>query len=262
MGWLLGRKTESPESLPPPDASSASLPPSGLPARESPAPNLPGDLVAPTVGDGQPDASLVEASASDPQQAAPSDPTPSDPTPSVPTANNPEFVRPALDELFAIQKRQAEELARLRELFESRLRSDDVQNRSLDRLLDELRDYKANFVRQQWQPLLREVIDCHDFAAKESQRLSAAESIGQEASASLGVLRQMLLDLLSRYDIEPYRHESELFDAKWQQCIKTVLSSNPEDDKRIAEQGVPGFRQGEQLVRREQVVVYKFKTGS
>jgi molecular chaperone GrpE len=257
MGWLLGRKTESPESLPPPDASSASLPPGSLPARESPAPNLPGDLVSPTVGDGQPEASLVEASASEPQQAAPSDPTPS-----VPTANNPEFVRPALDELFAIQKRQAEELARLRELFESRLRSDDVQNRSLDRLLDELRDYKANFVRQQWQPLLREVIDCHDFTAKESQRLAAEESTSSEASASLGVLRQMLLDLLSRYDIEPYRHESELFDAKWQQCIKTVLSSNPEDDKRIAEQGVPGFRQGEQLVRREQVVVYKFKSGS
>jgi molecular chaperone GrpE len=257
MGWLLGRKTESPESLPPSDASSASLPPSGLPARESPAPSLPGDLVAPTVGDGQPEASLVEASASDPQQAAPSDPTQS-----VPTANNPEFVRPALDELFAIQKRQAEELARLRELFESRLRSDDVQNRSLDRLLDELRDYKANFVRQQWQPLLREVIDCHDFAAKESQRLSAVESTAPEASASLGVLRQMLLDLLSRYDIEPYRHESELFDAKWQQCIKTVFSGNPEDDKRIAEQGVPGFRQGDQLVRREQVVVYKFKSGT
>lgn len=257
MGWLLGRKTESPESQSPPDASSASLPPSGLPARESPAPSLPGDLAPPTVGDVQPEASLVESSASDQHQGEPSAPTPS-----VPTANNPEFVRPALDELFAIQKRQAEELARLRELFESRLRSDDVQNRSLDRLLDELRDYKANFVRQQWQPLLREVIDCHDFAAKESQRLSAAESSGPEASASLGVLRQMLLDLLSRYDIEPYRHESELFDAKWQQCIKTVFSSNPEDDKRIAEQGVPGFRQGEQLVRREQVVVYKFKSGS
>lgn len=257
MGWLLGRKTESPESQSPPDASSASLPPSGLPARELPAPSLPGDLAPPTVGDVQPEASLVESSASDQHQGEPSAPTPS-----VPTANNPEFVRPALDELFAIQKRQAEELARLRELFESRLRSDDVQNRSLDRLLDELRDYKANFVRQQWQPLLREVIDCHDFAAKESQRLSAAESSGPEASASLGVLRQMLLDLLSRYDIEPYRHESELFDAKWQQCIKTVFSSNPEDDKRIAEQGVPGFRQGEQLVRREQVVVYKFKSGS
>ena len=121
MGWLLGRKTESPESQSPPDASSASLPPSGLPARESPAPSLPGDLAPPTVGDVQPEASLVESSASDQHQGEPSAPTPS-----VPTANNPEFVRPALDELFAIQKRQAEELARLRELFESRLRSDDV----------------------------------------------------------------------------------------------------------------------------------------
>lgn len=257
MGWLLGRKTESPESLPPSDASSASLSPSSLPVRESPATNLPGDPVAPTGGDLQAEASLVEASASDQQQAAPS----ASVLP-VPDATNPELIRSGLAEMIALQTRQADEQARLRELFESRLRSDEVQNRSLDRLLDELRDYKANFVRQQWQPLLREVIDCHDFAAKESQRLSAAESTAPEASASLGVLRQMLLDLLSRYDIEPYRHESELFDAKWQQCIKTVFSSNPEDDKRIAEQGVPGFRQGDQLVRREQVVVYKFKSGT
>ena len=93
---------------------------------------------------------LVESSASDQHQGEPSAPTPS-----VPTANNPEFVRPALDELFAIQKRQAEELARLRELFESRLRSDDVQNRSLDRLLDELQAIERAHARvraERWGP--------------------------------------------------------------------------------------------------------------
>ena len=42
----------------------------------------------------------------------------------------------------------------LRNLFESRIRSDEVQLKALERLHDQLREYKNNFIRQEMQPLL------------------------------------------------------------------------------------------------------------
>lgn len=171
-----------------------------------------------------------------------------------------------LQTLMETQQQLVREQAGLREQFDARMRSDEVQNRALDRLLDELRDYKSNFVRQQQQPLLREIIDCYDFATRESLRLSnpapdGEAGTGTTGAASLGVLSQMLIDLLSRYDIEPYRHDGPQFDGKWQQCVKTVPCDALERDKQVAETGAIGFRQGDLIIRREQVVVYKYRAG-
>lgn len=170
-----------------------------------------------------------------------------------------------LQELMETQQQLVREQAGLREQFDARMRSDEVQNRALDRLLDEMRDYKSNFVRQQQQPLLREIIDCYDFATRESQRLSNPAPDGEAGTgteaASLGILSQMLIDLLSRYDIEPYRHDGPQFDGKWQQCVKTVPCDALERDKQVAETGAIGFRQGDLIIRREQVIVYKYRAG-
>jgi molecular chaperone GrpE (heat shock protein) len=152
------------------------------------------------------------------------------------------------------------EQASLRELFHARLRNDEVQNRSLDRLLTELSDYKADFVRRRMLPLLREVIDCHDLAHRESRRLRTANGASPEtegARKSLEVVAQMLRDLLARHDVESYESEGPEFDPKSQQCTRTVPTEDRELDKRVAESIVPGFRSEGMLVRRELVAVYR-----
>jgi molecular chaperone GrpE (heat shock protein) len=155
----------------------------------------------------------------------------------------------------------AGEQAALRELFHARLRNDEVQNRSLDRLLAELGDYKADFIRRRMLPLLREVIDCHDLAHREARRLSASAVSPPEAEStrkSLEVLAQMLRDLLARHDVEAYESDGTDFDPKTQQCTRTVPTHDPALDKRIAENIVPGFRTEGALVRRELVAVYRY----
>jgi molecular chaperone GrpE len=145
----------------------------------------------------------------------------------------------------------------LMNLFESRLRSDDVQARAIEKL-HELQQYKADFVRRQMVPVIKEVIFCHDFAAREIERMQQQPEIAESpAVRSLDVLRQMLVDLLFKYDVEPYRGEGDTFDARTQQCTKTVPTENPEQDKKIAGVILDGFRTPEGIVRREQVAVYK-----
>lgn len=167
---------------------------------------------------------------------------------------------PIDDEVRERLDRIATEQASLRELFHTRLRNDEVQNRSLDRLLAELTDYKADFVRRRMLPLLREVIDCHDLAHRESRRLSGTSAVHPETEAarkSLEVVAQMLRDLLSRHDVESYEADGPDFDPKSQQCTRTVPTSEAALDKRVAESIVPGFRSEGTLLRRELVAVYR-----
>jgi molecular chaperone GrpE (heat shock protein) len=170
--------------------------------------------------------------------------------------------------LGGIEARQ-EELAAaqrdLRELFQSRIRTDEVQAKALETLHDELRQYKTSFLRQQMLPLLNEVIFCQDFLAQEIDRLRSSDSEPGARDPSLrtmAVARQMLLDLLFKFDVEPYRVESEQFDPKQQQCAKTVPTGNDARDKQIAARGLEGFRSPEGIVRREHVTVYKFTPGA
>jgi molecular chaperone GrpE (heat shock protein) len=151
----------------------------------------------------------------------------------------------------------------LQEQFAARIRSDEVQAKALETLHDDLKQYKANFVRQQMLPLLKEVIFCHDFVAAQVSR-AAGEAQGESspAASALAATRQMLLDLLFKYDVEPYQGESEMFDPKIQQCARTVPTGRAEADKTIAGRTQTGFRSPDGIVRREQVTVYKFTPGA
>jgi molecular chaperone GrpE (heat shock protein) len=268
MSWWTGKKsTDTPPAGPVPGEPAP--PPEVVPTMPTT------DATSPPAESASPPA--IDAIVIEPlPPAAPPSPVAVAPTPATtaPVATFPDSsavtASSTVAALLDSQQSLAVEQTRLRELFEARLRSDEVQNRALDRLLDELRDYKTNFVRQQQQPLLREIIDCHDFATRESQRLSAPTDTAPASSpaaadsagaASLGILAQMLVDLLSRYDIEPFRHDGPLFDGKWQQCVKTIPCESPDRDKQVAELGASGFRQGDLIIRREQVVVYKYRAG-
>jgi molecular chaperone GrpE (heat shock protein) len=146
----------------------------------------------------------------------------------------------------------------LKSLFDSRLHSDEVQAKALERLHDQLQDYKSNFIRQALLPVLKDIIYCYDFAASAvpGAELEAAAQADAQAKA-LAHLKQMLLDILFKYDVEPYRGEGEFFDRKTQQCVKTLPTDAEADDKKVAAPGVVGFRLGETIVRKEQVTLYK-----
>lgn len=157
-------------------------------------------------------------------------------------------------------RKVADEQAALRRLFESRLHSDDVQAKAFQRLHDQLTDYRTHFIRQQMTPLLKDVIFCYDFAEQEGKRLSARREEPNTIDAllaSIDQLRQMLLDVLYKFDVEPFRVEGDGFDRARQQAIGTVLTDDPGQDKCVAERGLAGFSLLETTLRREHVKVYK-----
>ena len=148
----------------------------------------------------------------------------------------------------------------LRELFEARIRSDEVQGKALERLHDQVREYKTNFVRQEMQPLLRDLIYCYDVAADEVERANRTgpPPTPQETARAFDHLRQMVADVLAKYDVEPYRCPGPEFDRREQQCVRTVPTTVEADEKKVAVVGAIGFRLADLIVRKEQVTVYKY----
>lgn len=259
MKWLNSLLNDDADRAPPSsvsDVSDAGAPPT---SREIDALPLAPSVVVEAIAETAPETAETAACAS----------------PAVPDFAEPpavESLRSTLETLAKGQQDLGAEQEKLSELFATRLRSDEAQARAVEKLHDELRQYKANFIRQQQLPLLKEVIFCHDFVSSELSRLrEAATAAGAEASEPAGdsspdggvraleVASQMLVDLLFKYDVEPFRSDEPHFDPKSQQCTRTVPSDQAELDKKIASRGLTGFRNPEGIVRREQVSVYKLK---
>ncbi|MBV8309851.1 MAG: nucleotide exchange factor GrpE [Planctomycetaceae bacterium] len=159
-----------------------------------------------------------------------------------------------------LQARQDE----LRELFESRIRCDEVQVKALEHLHDQLREYKANFVRQEMQPLLRDLIYCYDTAAQEVERAraSTAPIAAEDATAALDHVRQMIADVLAKYDMESYRVPGPAFDRREQQCVGVIDTDDVSADKQVATLGAVGFRTRDVIIRKEQVTVFKYRAAT
>jgi molecular chaperone GrpE (heat shock protein) len=139
----------------------------------------------------------------------------------------------------------------LNQLFEDRLRSDAVQAEALRHLHDELRAYRDNFVRQALLPVLKDVMLCFDYASDELERAPA------EAPA-LSHLREVLADLLFKYDVEPVRAAGDEFDPQTQHCVRAVPTADPARERKVAARGRAGFRDRAGLLRKEHVTVFKF----
>lgn len=162
-----------------------------------------------------------------------------------------------LDELQSAQAGLQAGQEELRKLFESRIHSDQVQSRALERLHEELKGNRELLKRSEMAPVLKDIIFCHDFVAKELQH--DADGGEPDWRKSFEMLGQMLLDVLFKYDVEPFSGDSDEFDRTCQQCVKTESTDKPEQDRRIASVGLSGFRSEDRILRREQVTVFRYR---
>ena len=160
----------------------------------------------------------------------------------------------SLDDLRQEHADMRKEQADMRKLFESRIHSDEVQSRTLERLHGELQESRKQIQRAEMAPLLKDIIFCHDFVTREFEREGEVDF-----RKGMEMMEQMLLDVLFKYDVEPFRSESDEFDRSNQQCVKTEATDDEAQDRRIATRGLTGFRGEDRIIRREQVTVLRYR---
>jgi molecular chaperone GrpE len=143
------------------------------------------------------------------------------------------------------------ELRDLRKCFDSKIRYDDAKERQIEALHEELQGYRQGLYQQIMQPIVMDLIGIYDEAAGQLVRISGGPDAG------LGLLAEMVEEVLARYGVVRYQVDSDAIDRSRQKVIGTRDTADPELAKRLARRVRSGFEIKGKVIRPEWVEAYR-----
>lgn len=146
----------------------------------------------------------------------------------------------------------------LRERVDSRLADDPVREAAFEKLYNEMKSYKEDFIHQHEQPLLKDLLMFYDSMHWFKESLLKQEMAPEVIADSFQFLVDELVEVLYRRNVVPMP-KSETFDRTVQRAVKVVPAEKAEDDNRIAQVLKRGFTVRDRPLRPEEVVVYKWR---
>jgi molecular chaperone GrpE (heat shock protein) len=143
-------------------------------------------------------------------------------------------------------------LRELRELFDSKIRYDEVKERQIEVLHEELQGYRQGLYQQIMQPVMMDLIVLYDEMAGELARLSDGPDGG------LAFLAETVEEVLARYGVTRYEVDGDAVDRSKQKVIGAQDTADPELGKRVARRVRPGFEMKGKVIRPEWVTAYRY----
>ncbi len=155
----------------------------------------------------------------------------------------------------------ADELGSLRELVTQQARREELQRSAFDHLYEELRQYKEDFLFQAEKPLLLDLLLFFDSLHWFRQGLDSGEMSPEVISDSFQYLVDEFLELLYRRDVLPIDPSDE-FDRERQKAVQVTYTDDVTLDWRIQRVVKRGFTRGGRVLRPEEVVLHRYRSGS
>jgi molecular chaperone GrpE (heat shock protein) len=132
------------------------------------------------------------------------------------------------------------------------------RRKDYDVLYDEMRDYKANFVETAQRPLYMDLLLLFD-ALQRAERVAEETREDQipkaTVKASITQVKDQLLEILYRRDIEPITEHPTKLDVKFQKPVRRIEVADPAEDRTVAQVVREGFRRSGAVLRPQEVVV-------
>ena len=145
-----------------------------------------------------------------------------------------------------------EKIGSLGSMIERRLLYDEAKEKAFDRLYAELDRERKNVSGEFVKPILRDLVLLYD-------HIEEALRQAPDDSTSLEFLREGLLEVLYRANVEPIARSDPKFNRSLQ-CVKRVVATPDEQqDWIVTEILQEGFLFGDTVLRPQQVVVQRFK---
>jgi molecular chaperone GrpE (heat shock protein) len=113
-------------------------------------------------------------------------------------------------------------------------------------------------------PVLRDLISLDNEVLKLVKDRKDSKKFPPEKQDWANLLDQVAMfhdditEILERYGIVAFQEEGERFNPRTQRVLGTVVTEEQDLHRTIAERIRPGFCWGEQLIRNEEVLVYKY----
>ena len=149
------------------------------------------------------------------------------------------------------------QLTAIQQQLQSLLNSESAAKQSFQGLYQELEEYKNDFLFRHERVLLQDLLLFYDsllwFVEESKSNPDQAEEYAQ-------YLIDEFLEVLRRRDVLPVEPQDR-FDRKYHRIISTEPTDNEAKDKHIVEVHRRGFHRGEQLVRAEEVVIFRYDKG-
>ena len=146
------------------------------------------------------------------------------------------------------------QLTAIQQQLQSLLNSETAAKQSFQGLYQELEEYKNDFLFRHERVLLQDLLLFYDsllwFVEESKSNPEQAEEYAQ-------YLIDEFLEVLRRRDVLPVEPQDR-FDRKYHRIISTEPTDNESKDKHIVEVHRRGFHRGEQLVRAEEVVIFRY----
>lgn len=166
------------------------------------------------------------------------------------------------DDLERELKNFRKELALLRKEFQGKLKFDSHKNKIIDKLHQDLQEYKSDFVKKSIKTIIMDLIQFIDNIRKLGDHYSARDPSENDSGKLLELLKNIpsdLEDLFYRQGVHPFTSESDDFDPTRQRVLKTLITQDPKKDKTVAESLRPGYEWDGQVIRPEMVAAYIYK---
>jgi molecular chaperone GrpE len=152
-----------------------------------------------------------------------------------------------------------EEVAALRQTIEERLIYDRVKEEAFDRLYAEVEEVRQDRAFQQVRPLLIDLLLLYDRVEQGLQQMyGPGVSLGS-VTQLLQSIRDELLEVLYRREVETIVAPTAIFDRTLQQAVSVQPTAVASEHNQVVRVVRRGFRYRNRILRSEEVIVSSYK---
>ena len=155
-----------------------------------------------------------------------------------------------------------EEIIKLREDFNDKLKYDKHKEEMIDALHNQLQQYKDNLVLKSYKPLVLDIISLID---SNNKKVNNLKNKAINELNSLKLLKNIedfsedLQDVLIRQGVEMFTSEGKIFDGLIHSPATIIETDDSSKDKMIVNTLKPGYILDDKVIKKEVVEIYSYK---
>ncbi|GAB2839934.1 hypothetical protein GCM10022221_44150 [Actinocorallia aurea] len=145
------------------------------------------------------------------------------------------------------------ELRRLQEVFDAKIRYDEVRERHVEAMSEELARHRQDLHRSILRPVLLDLVTLYDDLF---QVVEAADPAGP--ATDLAMFRDSVEQILERNGVQRFTVEGDAVDRARQRVLSRIDTTDEALDRKVAVRLRAGFADGDRVLRPEWVSAYRF----
>lgn len=151
-------------------------------------------------------------------------------------------------------------LEKLENQFKEKIAYDNAKETAFNKLYEELKQYKENFLFLSQKPVYIDLILLFDNIEKMQENLLSDKQIPGEALNSIQSIKEELLEILYRRDVIPFDEKHDTYQFGRQKAVRVIATDNEKEHNQVIEVLRKGFLWSGNPLRTEEVIIKKFKS--